>query len=114
MCQIKAQMFKCGHLYQFLLTERCESFTWYKPCEPWNGESIEKEPIKEKPYCQECYYRRREKLIKAHGSVVAHVVKGAQKVGLSEKEVVEIQAELQRKLREALHNLDRECLGISK
>ena len=44
----------------------------------------------------------------------AHVIKGAQKIGLSEAEVVGIQVELQRKLREALYNLDRQCLGDDK
>ena len=115
MCNIKAQVFsKCGHLYQYSLIERCENFTWYEPCEPWDGESMEKVPVEERPYCQECYHKRRAKLIRAHTTVGALVVKGAQKIVLSEAEVVGIQVELQRKLREALYNLDRQCLGDSK
>ena len=75
---------------------------------------MEKVPVEERPYCQECYHKRRANLTRAHTTVGAHVVKGAQKIGLSEAEVVGIQVELQRKLREALYNLDRQCLGDSK
>ena len=73
-----------------------------------------KDPVEERPYCQECYHKRRAKLTRAHTTVGAHVVKGAQKIGLSEAEVFGIQVELQRKLREALYDLDRQCLGDSK
>lgn len=74
---------------------------------------MDKVLVDERPYCQKCYHERRRKLTKAHATVGTHVVKGARKVGLSEAEVAGIQVELQKKLREALYNLDQQCLGIS-
>ena len=75
---------------------------------------MEKVLVDERLYCQKCYHERRQKLIEAHTLVGTHVVTGARKVGLSEAEVACIQTELQKKLRDALHNLNQQCLGNSQ
>jgi len=66
--------------------------------------------LKDRPYCRDCYQKKRFEIIEISTTVGADITRDAQKAGLSESQVVEIRDELQAQLQGALQRLDELCL----
>lgn len=110
MCVIEAHVFsECGHIYEYSLKSRCTGFSWWQPCESWDDDVVTKVRMQERPYCIDCYWKKRLEIIKISTRVGADIEKSAQKAGLSESQLVDVREELHAQLQGALSRLNEVC-----
>lgn len=111
MCRLVAYVFsECNHIRGYSLLSHCTEFSWWQPCESWDDDVVKRVPMKEHPYCLDCYRKKRLEIIDISTTVGADITKSAQRAGLSEGQIIEIREELLSQLQGALHRLDELCL----
>ena len=70
-----------------------------------------KQQVVNRPYCRECFSKRRRKITRGFIKLEEDMLLNGQKEGLTPDQIEEIQAEMRTKLADRLEAFDREYLG---
>ena len=77
----------------------------------WDDHLIPKRKIINRPYCRECFSRKRRRITKGFVKLEEAITTNGEKEGLASEQIEEVQAETRMRLAERLEHFDRECLG---
>ena len=102
---------ECGHVYRYEVAEHCQKYNWWSPCDAWDEQLMPKRSIINRPYCRECFSKKRRRITKGFVKLEEAITLNGEKVGLASEQIEEVQAETRRKLAERLEQFDKEYLG---
>lgn len=102
---------ECGHIHQYDVLERCVKYSWWTQCDAWDEHIMPKQKVINRPYCRECFSKRRRKIAQGFIKLEEEITSNGVKEGLAPKQIEEIKAEVRQKLADRLEHFDREYLG---